>query len=80
MLVSELSKDSLNTLSSFGSGGKTYHYYSLPKAAETLGDLNRLPFSLKVLTENLLRNEDDSTVTRSHSVFRLSLLSSDTNI
>ncbi|MAR01901.1 MAG: aconitate hydratase AcnA [Oceanospirillaceae bacterium] len=66
MLVSELSKDSLKTLSSFESAGKTYHYYSLPKAAETLGDLNRLPFSLKVLTENLLRNEDDSTVSRTH--------------
>ena len=43
-----LSKDSLNTLSSLDAGGKTFHYYSLPKAADTLGDLNRLPFSLKV--------------------------------
>ncbi|WP_288372837.1 aconitate hydratase AcnA, partial [uncultured Marinobacter sp.] len=60
------SKDSLNTLSTLSAGGKTYHYYSLPKAADTLGDLNRLPFSLKVLMENLLRNEDDTTVDRSH--------------
>ncbi|MFL1456253.1 aconitate hydratase AcnA [Marinobacter sp. GN3S48] len=59
-------KDSLNTFSSLKAGGKTFHYYSLPKAAETLGDLNRLPFSLKVLLENLLRNEDDTTVDRSH--------------
>ncbi|MBW0147819.1 aconitate hydratase AcnA [Marinobacter arenosus] len=60
------SKDSLNTLSSLEAGGRTYHYYSLPKAGETLGDLNRLPFSLKVLMENLLRNEDDTTVDRRH--------------
>ena len=61
-----LSRDSLNTLSSLTAGGKTFHYYSLPKAAETLGNLDRLPFSLKVLMENLLRNEDDITVERKH--------------
>ena len=66
MSTPALSKDSLGTLSSFDAGGKTFHYYSLPKAAETLGDLDRLPFSLKVLTENLLRNEDDTTVERKH--------------
>ena len=60
------SKDSLNPLSTLSAGGKTYHYYSLPKAADTLGDLSRLPFSLKVLMENLLRNEDGTTVDRSH--------------
>ena len=61
-----LGKDSLNTLSSLSAGGKTFHYYSLPKAAESLGDINRLPFSLKVLLENLLRNEDGVTVDQSH--------------
>ena len=60
------SKDSLNTLSSLEAGGNTFHYYSLAKAADTLGGLDRLPFSLKVLMENLLRNEDDTTVDRSH--------------
>ncbi len=66
MSSERLSNDSLNTLSSLEAGGKTFHYYSLPRAAETLGDLDRLPFSLKVLMENLLRNEDDVTVERSH--------------
>lgn len=66
MASGNLSRDSLNTLSSLNAGGKTFHYYSLPKAAETLGDLDRLPFSLKVLMENLLRNEDDITVERKH--------------
>ena len=58
--------DSLKTLSTLTAGGKTWHYYSLPKASTTLGDLARLPFSLKVLLENLLRNEDGSTVDRHH--------------
>lgn len=61
-----LGKDSLNTLTSLSAGGKTFHYYSLPKAAESLGDINRLPFSLKVLLENLLRNEDGVTVDQNH--------------
>src|SRR3954469_2351130 len=38
--------------------GKSYDYFSLPEAAKTLGDVSRLPFSLKVLLENLLRYED----------------------
>lgn len=44
--------------------GKDYDYYSLKAAAEAgLGDVSRLPFSLKVLLENLLRFEDGRTVT-----------------
>jgi len=57
-------QDSLRTRSTLEAGGKTYAYYSLPKAAETLGDVSRLPFSMKVLLENLLRFEDGETVTR----------------
>ncbi|MEX7252842.1 hypothetical protein AB2D16_32810, partial [Pseudomonas aeruginosa] len=45
-------------------GGKSYDYYSLAKASEQLGDISRLPFSMKVLLENLLRFEDGVTVTR----------------
>ena len=43
--------------------GKSYTYYSLPVAAEQLGDLSRLPYTLKVLLENMLRYEDGRTVT-----------------
>ncbi|GAA0556614.1 aconitate hydratase AcnA [Rheinheimera aquimaris] len=43
---------------------KPYHIFSLKKAAETFGDIDRLPFSLKILLENLLRNLDDDTVTK----------------
>ncbi|CDF83509.1 Aconitate hydratase 1 [Pseudomonas knackmussii B13] len=54
--------DSLNSLRTLAVGGKTYHYYSLPEAAKQLGDLEKLPKSLKVLLENLLRWEDNHTV------------------
>lgn len=40
-----------------------YKIYSLQKAAAQFGDISRLPFSLKVLLENLLRNLDNDTVT-----------------
>jgi aconitate hydratase len=55
--------DSLNTRSTLTVGSKSYDYYSLEKAAHTLGDISRLPFSMKVLLENLLRFEDGETVT-----------------
>ncbi|MBD1587050.1 aconitate hydratase AcnA [Pseudomonas typographi] len=58
------SQDSLNTLRTLDVAGKPYHYFSLPEAAKTLGDLQKLPMSLKVLLENLLRWEDGTTVTR----------------
>ena len=57
-------QDSLKTRSTLEAGGKRYAYYSLEKASATLGDISRLPFSMKVLLENLLRFEDGQTVTR----------------
>lgn len=56
--------DSLGTLDSLQVGDLSYRYHSLPKAAAALGDIQRLPVSLKVLLENLLRYEDGVTVTR----------------
>ncbi|GAA3612573.1 aconitate hydratase AcnA [Gibbsiella greigii] len=43
-------------------GDREYHYYSLPLAARQLGDIGRLPKSMKVLLENLLRHVDGDTV------------------
>jgi len=54
--------NSFNAKSTLSVNGKDYVYYSLPEAAKQLGDINRLPFSLKVLLENLLRYEDGRTV------------------
>ena len=61
--MTAVGQDSLGTRSSLTCGGRTVVYYSLPKAAEQLGNIDRLPFSMKVLLENLLRFEDGVTVT-----------------
>src|SRR5437763_16087072 len=46
-------------------GSKTYAYYSLPSAEKNgLKSISRLPFSMKVLLENLLRNEDGRSITK----------------
>ncbi len=57
------SLDSLKTLKTLQVDDRTYHYFSLPEAAKSLGNLDSLPMSLKVLLENLLRWEDGKTVT-----------------
>jgi len=59
------SLDSFKARKTLSVNGKDYTYYSLDAAAENgLGDISRLPASLKVLLENMLRNEDGTTVTR----------------
>ncbi len=55
--------NSFNAQQTLTVNGKAYTYYSLPEAAKTLGAIDRLPYSLKVLLENLLRYEDGRTVT-----------------
>ncbi len=62
--MTAIGNDSLNTRSTLQVGGKSYAYYSLKKAAAALGDVSRLPMSMKVLLENLLRFEDGKTVLR----------------
>ncbi len=54
--------DTYNTNATLSSGGKTYHYRSL-KALEGKHNMARLPFSLKILLENLLRLEDGVNTT-----------------
>ena len=46
-----------------GVADQTYTYYSLPELAKTYPSIHKLPYSLKVLLENLLRNHDGDTVT-----------------
>ena len=61
--MTAIGQDSLGTRETLTVGGKSYSYYSLEKAAAKLGDVSRLPFSMKVLLENMLRFEDGVTVT-----------------
>ncbi|WP_439539916.1 aconitate hydratase AcnA [Sphingomonas sp.] len=60
--MTAIGQDSLGTRDTLTVGGKSYTYYSFAKAAEKLGDVSRLPFSMKVLLENMLRFEDGVTV------------------
>src|SRR3954465_4482549 len=56
-------QDTLKTRKTLTVEGKEYDYFSLAEAAKTIGDISRLPYSLKVLLENLLRFEDGQSVT-----------------
>ncbi|MBH2000318.1 MAG: aconitate hydratase AcnA [Sphingomonadaceae bacterium] len=61
--MTAIGQDTLGTRDTLNVDGKDIAYYSLKKAAAKLGDVSRLPFSMKVLLENLLRFEDGVTVT-----------------
>jgi aconitate hydratase len=55
--------DTLQTRATLQVGSTVFHYYSLAAAEAHIGDISRLPLSLRVLLENLLRWEDGDTVT-----------------
>ncbi|CCW20076.1 Aconitate hydratase [Sphingobium indicum BiD32] len=61
--MTAIGQDTLGTRDILHVNGKDIGFYSLKKAAAKLGDVSRLPFSMKVLLENLLRFEDGVTVT-----------------
>src|SRR5690242_21730858 len=59
------SLDSFKSARTLEVGKKSYAYYSLPAAEKNgLKSISRLPFSMKVLLENLLRNEDGRSITK----------------
>src|SRR4030081_492511 len=63
--ITMTSLDSFRCCKPLKVGSKTYAYYSLPIAEKNgLKGISRLPFSMKVLLENLLRNEDGRSVTK----------------
>jgi aconitate hydratase len=57
------SLDSLQSRRTLEVDGASYDYFSLEAASARLGDLDRLPVTLKILLENLLRHEDGQSVT-----------------
>ena len=62
-------KNSFNSLSEISIKGKNYKYFSLKEAEKNgLEGISKLPKSIKVLLENLLRYEDDLTVSKSQIV------------
>ena len=56
-------QDSLNTRRTLTVDGKDYTYFSIPAAEAAIGDVSRLPVSLKILLENVLRFEDGTSYT-----------------
>ena len=63
------SLDSFKCQNTLKVGAKTYVYYSLPAAEKNgLKGISKLPYSMKVLLENMLRNEDDRTVKKADIV------------
>ena len=59
------SLDSFKCRKTLKVGSKTYVYYSLPAAEKNgLTGISKLPYSMKMLLENLLRHEDGRTVTK----------------
>ncbi len=54
-------QDTLQTLKTLSVDGKDYKYFSLPEAADALGDITRLPKTLKILLENILRFENGAS-------------------
>ena len=61
-----MTSDSFKTRGSLQAGGKTYEVFSLDVLAKSHPAVRQLPFSLKVLLENLLRHEDGRVVKREH--------------
>ena len=57
--------DSFATRAQLDVNGKSLTYYSLPRLSQRF-DLGKLPYSMKILLENLLRHEDGVTVTAEH--------------
>ena len=59
------SLNSFNTKKQITIDDKTYHYFDLNVLANTYGfDLSKIPNSIKILLENLIRNEDGESVTK----------------
>ncbi len=62
-MTTQTGHDTLKTRQTLTVGGKTYDYFSIKEAEKAIGDVSALPFSMKVLLENLLRFEDGRSVT-----------------
>ena len=62
-----MSHNTLNTLKEFKSGNKKARFYSLPALQKSLGtNIERLPVSIRIVLESVLRNCDGKKVTETH--------------
>jgi aconitate hydratase len=61
--MTAIGQDTLKTRRTLSVAGQEYEYFSIPEAAKTLGDVSKLPVTLKVLLENVLRFENGQSYT-----------------
>src|SRR3954470_5848912 len=62
-----MAHNAFNTLKSFEpAAGRTGQYYSLPELAKTFPSVKRLPVSIRIVLESVLRNVDGKKVTEEH--------------
>ncbi|MBZ9534052.1 aconitate hydratase AcnA [Cytobacillus oceanisediminis] len=62
-----MAKDFYNARQSFEVGGKRYHYYQLAALEKKgIGTISKLPYSIKVLLESVLRQMDDFVIKQEH--------------
>ncbi|MBP5858092.1 aconitate hydratase AcnA [Marivibrio halodurans] len=61
--MTQVGQDTLKTRKTLDVEGESYEYFSIAEAEKHIGSVAKLPFSLKVLLENLLRFEDGRSVT-----------------
>ena len=59
-----MQKDIFHIKKSLAVQGKSFDYYSLPELQKQGYAIDKLPFSIRILLENALRNFDDFSVTR----------------
>ena len=59
--MTRIGQDTLKARRTLSVDGIRYDYFSLPEAAKSLGEISRLPVSLKILLENVLQFEDGSS-------------------
>ena len=72
------SKNSFNTLTNLTISGKKYLYFDLKSLSQQFNfDLNKVPISIKILLENLIRNEDGDSITKKMIEKLCSLINSD---
>ena len=61
--MTAIGHDTLKTLKTLDVDGKSYKYFSLAEAEKALGDISKLPKTLKILLENTLRFENGASYT-----------------
>ena len=59
-------KDYLSILSELTINKKKYKYYDLKKLSKSYPSILNLPFSIRILLENVIRNYDNFSITKEH--------------